>query len=169
MKRRTLYHCSEVHHGETWTPRPRLPRIVDDKEPPVPRVCVAPSVPACFASRLFLRQVYVYKTYAGGVRPRGVWDAMVTRERWIVHPVEFRLVRTIPVDVVRKVTEAVRIYHDELKKRASLRTRVCQYAITVDLLGATAWERNWVKDCLGVLKIKDPELYLLEAAWLAKR
>lgn len=108
MRRRRWIHCSSQWHGERWTAQRRCPALVElTSEPKTPRLCVCATVAACFSATLFQGgDVCVYRTAreVGANAPRGVWDAAITGERWIVPPCVMELHSVIPASVVRRVT-----------------------------------------------------------------
>lgn len=100
MKRndRHWFHCAEDYHGDTWNVPRKRPTLIGPEEPLTPRLCVARSVAACFAARLFAKDVHVYRTerVRRTVKPNGVYDAVITGERWLIPPVTMVKVATIP-------------------------------------------------------------------------
>lgn len=167
MKRRHWYHCSSEFLGESFTAERRPPRHMAQREPPTPRLCVAPSVAECFAAVLFgdCKPVYAYRTESPrrAVAPRGVWDECVTRERWLIPPVRMILERVIEADEVARAQTAVRLYHEATRKNSSLNVRVAQLAIASEVLGSER-ERRRARHCCDVVGIEDGESYLLAAA-----
>lgn len=137
-RKRYWYHCSEIFHGEEWiaTRKHRL-RIKSDKEPDTPRLCVCSTVAACFAARMFLNEVYIYRTKfpRRGISPRGVWDKEITGERWLIPPVELILIDTISKEVVDKCFVASKLYYETTKKKSNVRLRIAQYARCIEVLG----------------------------------
>jgi hypothetical protein len=120
--KRTLYHCTQRYVG--------------------PVLCVCSTVSSCFASRFFdPAPVHVYRTPVPrrGIRPTGVWDQVVTGERWLI---EGWLVheRTVPVELVARATEAVRLYHRTVKRKSTVRLRVAQLRIAHEVLGGPQWQ-----------------------------
>ena len=81
-----LYHVTQACVGGVLVVDRRTPRFPADKEPLTPRLCACPTVWQCLAARLLdcRRQAFVYCTEAKGVKPRGVWDAFLTDERWLL-------------------------------------------------------------------------------------
>ena len=156
--KRYWYHCSEVDHGPFLWAQRRLPRYPADGEPPVPRLCVCPDVPSCFAARLFLPvpvHVYVTDRKRSAVRPRGVWDACITGERWIVDPVLLVRVRTVNPDL-----QVDARWWAKLKRRSTPRTRVCQLLQAALALGEEVRKARRMADKLGI-----DETYLEERCW----
>lgn len=98
-------HCSHDYHGLRWSAKRTPPTLMSKAEPKTPRLCVAESLAQCFCARLFVRTVYVYRTERprSGVKPVDVWDSWLTQERWLVPPVEMRLVGAVPTAVVQQV------------------------------------------------------------------
>lgn len=162
--RRHWYHCSSTFLGDAFEAKRRPPLHFDRREPPTPRLCVAPSIAECFAAVLFSvgKPVYVYRTekQRRAVTPRAVWDAVVTREGWLIPPVRMILDRVIAADDVDKAQTAVRLYHLENRRRSSLKTRVSQFAIAAELFGSE-WLRRRARRCCEIVGIQDAEGFLL--------
>lgn len=103
--RRTLipryyYHITrQFFWGEKITLYPQPPTCFADGEPDFPRICVAPTVPQCFAAiSLGLFSMYVYRTLEK-VRVFGTYDVNdvhITHEKWIFDNTDF--VRTAIID-----------------------------------------------------------------------
>lgn len=162
--KRTWFHCSASYLGDSFAVLRRTPRHMATGEPPTPRLCVAPSIACCFASVLFRTgsPVYSYRTRkpSRGIAPRGVWDAVITGERWLIPPTTLVLHRVIPIEDVEKAQFAVRWYHSS-GRSSSLRVRVAQLAIAATVLGSTSDRRRSQRFC-DIVGIKgDPESYLL--------
>jgi hypothetical protein len=168
-KRRHWYHCSSTNHGPTWVAGRRSPSAPSEKEPAVPRLCVCPTIPACFAARLFDRDldVYVYRTEKPqrSVTPKDVWDQVITGERWLVPPVSMVRVDVIDRITNGKINEAIRAYHVITKGNSSCGLRVAQYARAVEVLGGTKRELRLVAKMRELWEIDDPETYILEKAF----
>lgn len=123
-----LYHVSTLRLGSITAER-RTPLYADPKEPPTPRLCVCPSVPACLAARLFpVRELYVYRTERPlrGVSPVGVWDSLITKERWLIPPAKLVRVGTITEEEVHEAQGDIRRFHRMTRKHSSHRLRVAQ-------------------------------------------
>lgn len=109
-----FYHISPVDFGATVEFSPRNPTHQGFGEPSLPRICVSDTVEGCLVAignvlgynRIWV--VYVYRTaeLVEVVRPgRGVSDAEVTGEMWILETTLFERVgkvdlRTLPQDLV---------------------------------------------------------------------
>jgi hypothetical protein len=165
MRRRHWYHCSSIDHGDRWVAVRRTPVRPAREEPPVPRLCVCKTIPACFAAVLFLRgPIHVYRTAnpRRAVKPRGVWDQFITGERWLIPPVEMVRVATINTLTLRRVQGLIRRFHEQTGQCSDIRLRVAQYAIAVEVLGGEPWERRllaaWSRSC----GFDDPRRYVLE-------
>lgn len=164
MKRQHWFHCSRWDHGETFVARKRVPHTTAEKESPVPRLCVAPTVAACFSSMLFIGgPVSVYRTSkpCRGVMPRGVWDQVVTRERWLIPPVEMIRVRIIDAATVAKAQQDIVTFHRMANSRSDLWLRVAQYAIAADVFGADEPEQRHIRRAVRITKIGDPQDYII--------
>jgi hypothetical protein len=175
---RHWYHCTADDHGPRFVADRRWPKDTnrDAREPLTPRLCVGPSVPACLAAVLFVafrRPVFVYRTEAPrrANRPVGVWDEVVTRERWIVPPAPMVLVDVVDEDAVEAAQAAVWYYHHRSKQNSDLRVRVAQLALAVEAVGryhphlVTPGDRRHAAKCLGALGMPaDAEEWLFERA-----
>jgi len=98
MRPQHWWHCSDRFNGDSFNALRITPsRSVD--EPLTPRLCVSPTVCECFSARLFREgfPVYCYRTEkpCRTVAPKRVWDSIITRERWLIHPCQMILARTI--------------------------------------------------------------------------
>lgn len=147
MKPRFWYHCTTRDHGLTFVPARRGPLHHADREPDTPRLCVAETVAACFASVLFFPHgaaVFVYRTDRPrrANAPRRVWDASITGERWLVPPVMMVKVDTIRPGVVEEIQLPVYTYHRITRLKSDWRTRIAQYAHAANALGPK-WVPNW--------------------------
>ncbi len=129
MRARLWYHCTNTYHGELWQSELCLPRLTSDKEPPVPRLCVGPSIPACLCARQFWpRTVFVYACFCRAVAPRNVWDSQITRERWIVHRQLMFLYTTLSGQVLRAIQSP------DYGKKGTWRLRIGTLARAVEQL-----------------------------------
>lgn len=152
MRRKRLwYHCTQDDHGDQWTAERRPPRIMGSNEPPTPRLCVAPTLAGCFTASLFCRHgrsVQVYQTASprSGIKPGRnlVNDCWLTREHWLVPPVQMVKVRVIP-------SEVAEIYTDRFREIA---------ARCVDALSPTdkASMFLYAIDCLSLVDLKPNRL-----------
>lgn len=99
------FHCSEKYHGQRWVAERKTPELVLlTTEPTTPRLCVASSVARCFASRLFTRDVFVYRTETPrrAIKPVDVHDSVITQERWLIPPVAMVMTDVIPWRMSRR-------------------------------------------------------------------
>ena len=140
MKPQFLFHCSAVDHGETLVVRRQLPHGSEHlDEPPVPRLCVSPCVQACIAARYwnYSGPVHVYRTKdkRKGIKPRGVWDQMISGERWIIPPAELVKVDLIEWDDVQKVSGLFAYYHTYTGRKADHRIRLAMQRQAFEVLG----------------------------------
>jgi hypothetical protein len=133
--RRHWWHCAETFHGMAWTARRVVP-LCPPEEPRTPRLCVASSVARCFAARLFVTDVYAYRTAKprSALPPRGVWDSRVTQERWIVPPVEMECVMCLPFETVWRACEGT-YRRVEKTMSASWETRIRALGDATEALG----------------------------------
>lgn len=164
MNRKHWFHCSSKYHGESFVADRRTPAHMSSNETRVPRLCVAPPIVECFAAVLFntRKPVFCYRTEAirRSVAPRGVWDSVVTGERWLIPPVKMILFRTISAEEVRRAQEAVTLFHKTTRRNSSLKIRVAQLAIAAEVLGDTREKRKAKRIC-KVVSIDDPEWFVL--------
>lgn len=141
---RPQYHCTTADFGPRWTAARVCPRFVGPREPRTPRLCVAPSVPGCFAARLFDQNqpVWVYRTVRPhrGNGPVGVWDAPLTGERWLVPPVELDRVGVVPGETALAIGLAASQYVRS-HRSSNVRIRAALYILAVERLPA-----EWVTD-----------------------
>lgn len=126
MRKKYLYHCSHINHGSELVVRRQFPRLMADGEPKTPRLCVSPTVPQCLSARLFLSSIWVYRTPkpCRGVTPSGVWDSVLTDERWLLPGHKLELVEVIPKSRVKPAFSDIADWHCRNKKGANLEMRV---------------------------------------------
>lgn len=129
-------------------------------------MCVCPSIAACFAARLFIGAVHVYRTESkrNGIRSRKVWDELITGERWLVPPVAMVKVRVIPAAEVAEIFAAVRLYHQHTRRHSDLRLRLAQFALAIRALDHRPREGRLIARMAECWGIGDPEEYLLNRA-----
>lgn len=140
MRKKSLYHCTVDSTGRILQVARRKLQHRAYNEPVVPRLCACPSVAECFAARLFppYKPVYVYRTMkqVKGITPTGVWDAAITRERWLIPPMRLERFAEIPWDIVDAAQVAVRLYHQATRKKSSWELRLMQLLEATEVLGA---------------------------------
>lgn len=144
MQPTILYHCTTDNRGPTLVVDRRYPAWAKN-EPATPRLCVAPSVAACFAARLFTGAeptVYVYRTRrpTRGIKPREVNDSSLTGERWLIQPAELIYERTIDAATVRQVQHRLINWIHEIEKCPPLKIKIAHYARAYRILGGPEWE-----------------------------
>lgn len=163
IMRRYWWHCTAEYHGATWIAERRCPKNCSRWEPKTPRLCVAPTIAECFAAVLFPvdRSVYCYRSEKkyNGVTPKGVWDAVITREAWLIPPVRMLLVRTVAAPDVVRSQEFVRMYHTLTRKTSSLRVRVSQLMCAAVALESSVIQARACR-LLQLCGIEDAEQYL---------
>lgn len=141
-KHRFLFHCTTTNHGAVLEVQRKVPHAPDSKEPMVPRLCVCPSIPACFSSRLFAagQDVHVYRTptRCKGIKPHGVWDEFITRERWLIPPCRLERSKVIPSETVERSQLAVRMFHTATRENSNVALRCAQYVRACEVLGSSA-------------------------------
>lgn len=161
--RRFWFHCSAVSHGKEWEAVRRCPRV-PDAEPKTPRLCVAESIAQCFAATVFCHggpvYVYVNERPRRAVTPRGVWDAIITHERWLIPPVRMVLARIIDPETVLTAQKEILQFHREACQMSDHWLRIAQYAIALDVLGGKPWEHRFVTSALTRLKMGEPREYI---------
>lgn len=160
--KRTWYHSSEINHGTSFISELRVPECISINEPKTPRLCVASTIARCFTSRLFVKEVYVYKCRCSAVPAKNVWDSLITREHWIIHRQKMELDRIIPQSQVENYCLPIQWYHHRTKKNSNLRLRACTYALAVKYIHATPVDERQIEKMLKILKINDPEEYFFE-------
>lgn len=169
--RRHWYHCTPHDKGPAFTADRRPPDLRADKEPLTPRLCVCDTPAACMAAVLFPegRPVFVYRTEAprNAVAPVGVWDRVITGERWLVPPVRMVKWDTLGPPTVEAISAAIRLYHWATRDKSSVHLRVAQYMIAVRVLGdryTDPAERRLLARFARRLGIGDPEEFILSKA-----
>lgn len=167
MQPRHWYHCSEIDHGPAFDVARRAPEHRSVNEPETPRLCVCRTVAACFAARLFDPiPVHVYRTETPrrGIKPRDVWDQVVTGEHWLIPPTRMVRERVIAAEQVRQAFAYIRTYHRATRKNSDLWMRIAQYAIALDVVGGSDQERRKIERISEFAGIgANPE------AWVVKR
>lgn len=155
--KRYWYHLTQTNHGDSFTARRRPPLLRLKVEPTTPRVCVSNSIPGCFAAILLDRGAvgHVYRYYGNTVPPSGIWDSVITGERWIVPPATLHLYKVFPAVTVEEIYLATRLRLERDKKPAPWRVRIAQYAIAHKVLYGRI--PLWVSDYVG----EDPEDFVL--------
>lgn len=130
--RRILYHCTQFDHGPELVVQRRFPIIRATGEPKTPRLCVAPSVAQCLVSSLMYRpgavQVYATRQPMAGVTPLGVWDEVITWERWLLPGQRLVKVDTVDDATRAEVVTIPTLYH-EAGNLASFHSRVAHLLI----------------------------------------
>lgn len=156
------YHCTQAYRGLHWPVSPRTP-VNCGNEPGTPRLCVGPSVAACFCSRLFRRDVWVYRSLnrIDPIEPIGVGDARITGERWYTHSAMLQFVSFVPAGVVRRSSERLWRWIMRHKTICSHRHRIIHYRDTVRVLKryepwfVSEWDREFSAGLMELLR--DPE------------
>jgi hypothetical protein len=140
--KRYLYHCTTDYVGPLLHVRRCKPDV--SKEPPTPRLCVAPSIAACLSARLFpdYKHIYVYRRLARGIKPTGVWDAFITGERWLIPPMHLAEFCCIPYYVVHELQDPLKKYFKLTKAKAcNWKVRLACYALAAQTLGCVTKRR----------------------------
>lgn len=104
---------------------------MDEREPEIERICVAPTLSGCLSAINFYYQTLrVYRTMekVESYVPYRVADSKITGERWLMSPTWFEHVLTLPKNVVRDIPcNAVRAgEEDDLVKQAKERQRIAK-------------------------------------------
>lgn len=163
MRQRVWYHCTQTESALTVDVQRRKPSCIGAAEPPTPRLCVAPTLGGCFAARLFdcSKPVHVYVCKCRAIRPRSVWDAPLTGERWVIPPMTLWWHALLGPALVMQAQWLSYEYHRVSGKPSDLRMRLCQYALALAVLGGPRWEREFVEACLKRRNIACPLEYVL--------
>lgn len=165
MRRRYWYHVTTDYRGPEFFSELRLPRHSSLNEAKTPRLCVCPTIAGCFAARMFEfhKHCFVYKTEKPyrGVKPRNVWDQLITRERWIVEPVRMVHVANINGLTAWRMQNPILWYHKETGKNSGLLVRLAQYIIAVDAIGGPQWELNFVERARRRWGMENPKAWIL--------
>lgn len=163
--KRYWWHCTSNYYGELWTAERRCPRHRADGEPDTPRLCVCPTIAECFAAVLFSRSrpVYCYRSEkrCHGVSPKNVWDSAITREAWLIPPVNMVLAKTIASIDVQAAQEFVRLYHESTGKNSTIKVRIAQLMCAANVIGDDRI-RERAQRCLAICRINNAEQYLFE-------
>jgi hypothetical protein len=84
---------------------PRITNRCDQDEPPVPRICVCPTVAGCFMAACYTegyRRVYRTRKKVHAVEPYRVYDSKVTGELWLLEPTDFVLIHDFTEDDIER-------------------------------------------------------------------
>ncbi len=143
-RKKHWYHCCQHDHGREWVAEKMVSQTaVTVGEPKVPRLCVCPSIALCFMARYYFpnQLIYIYRTAKerSSVTPFGVRDAVMTRERWLIPPVNMILLATVPLSVVWRATAKAHMRSlgliRERAKTTPWRHKIQAYAEAVKALG----------------------------------
>lgn len=167
------YHCSTINHGQILVIKKQCPRLKADKETHTPRLCVAPTIAACFAARIFNHgPVYVYKTIkpVNAVKPINVWDQCITKERWLIEGT-LNLYTIISNHICEEAYTSLKILYQIKKMRSSLRIRACQYNEIVNTfkkhnVRISKSEQNYIDDVMNCLDINADYILNLAESYL---
>ncbi len=92
--KRYWYHCSDRDHRKSIKLAPRTyGKNRGEDEPNTDRICVAPKISNCLVAipSIQMRKIYIYRTknqiYA--YYPYGIKDSKITREKWLIKPINF--------------------------------------------------------------------------------
>lgn len=136
--RRFYYHVTHVDRGPTMEVQKRPPISRGKDEPIVPRICVAPAVADCLAAALLPpgSAGWVYRTPrpVRAVRPWNVWDADLTRERWLWYPYQLEFFARIEPEIVNLVQQPIRLYHRRSRLPSDPLVRICALKLAYDHL-----------------------------------
>lgn len=161
---RRLYHCTQDDHGDQLVVGRRVPLVRAAGEPETPRLCVCPSVPQCVSAVMLWKNqpVRIYRSDRPrkGVTPRGVWDQVITGERWLIPGHRLELVGEIPVETVLQIYELPREYH-ELGMSSDYRLRTSQIVIASELLPdwVTEAKLRYFHRMLEICGVDDPRAH----------
>lgn len=120
-----IFHVTQQDVGPVLTVDRRTPLWPSEKEPATPRLCACPIVWQCTAARLLNRSepAFVYRTDARGVKPKAVWDAFLTDERWLLPGHKLHLCQVIGAKLVEACQWRAR-RHVLAKRKADFRLRL---------------------------------------------
>jgi len=109
--------------------------------------------------------VYCYRTEKPmrANKPVGVWDAVVSGERWIVPPARLVLDRVLFPHVAVKATEAMWLYHAETGLASNVTLKCCLRKMAFDAVGGPAWEGRLISRWMKIVGVTDAESCILEA------
>jgi len=133
-RRRHWYHCTQHRQDATWQAERRPPITRAKSEPLTPRLCVSDSVARALAACWWTRDVAVYVTEERRtVPPSGVFDAVLTGERWVIPPVRLSLVGVIPFWAIDEAQDGLEpwltdVRYEDWNRRA---TKLRKMAIVV--------------------------------------
>ena len=160
-RRRYLYHCTVVDHGEVLRVRRKAPRYPSTGEPRTPRLCCSPTVPQCLSAffPVDFTQVVVYRTTkpVRGVKAQGVWDACITDERWLLPGQELHRHAVLPEHKIADLYQPFAMYFRRTRKGSSARKRLAQlWLACVEFEEhCPRWLFKWVSSALEELQV-DP-------------
>ena len=147
--KRRYYHVSVFDHGDVLNVRRVSPLDPDHREPGTPRLCVAPSVPQCLCARMMRpgRPAYVYRSEPRkGITPKGVWDSLITEERWIAPPDKLEKVDTICGEDMSLMFGILEEWHLQTGSAASVHLRIATLAHAWNVFGDrfahSPWDRR---------------------------
>jgi hypothetical protein len=106
--------------------------------------------------------VHVYTTEAKGITPRGVWDAPITGERWLIPPMTLRQVRVIDRATVLSVTTRTLQYHRITGQPSNVRLKLCLFARALEVFPGSALENRIVERGLATFGITNPAQYIVD-------
>lgn len=98
------------------------------------------------------------------IKPVGVWDAVVSGERWIVPPARLVLDRVLFPDVAIRATEAMWLYHAETGLPSNVTLKCCLRKMAFDAVGGPLWEGRLISRWMKIVGVVDAESHILDAA-----
>lgn len=174
MNRKRLWlHCTQDDHGPRFTARRIVPpryAATECNEPKIPRLCVCPTLAGCFAAQFFYTQkpVQVYRTVLprSGIFPgrKRVWDCIITREHWLVPPVELEKVEVIPYEKFEDIAYPRFLYYKLTGPNSKFRIRVAEYVLAAKVLGEKSLDKKILDYYRRYISTKHPADYIIDEA-----
>lgn len=107
--KRFYYHVTVKKMGDNVTLEPRkFGGNRSWEEGTLARTCVGPDVAHCLSAiPIMKKKYYVYRTkvHVQACYTRNVEDSRNTKERWLIRPIKFKLVNTIPLYVIKTLLD----------------------------------------------------------------
>ncbi len=160
--RRRWYHCSQVYR-EQWTAERRAPIVRSDSEPETPRLCVSATLAQALAAVWWSSDVHVYWTAERRtVPPSGVFDQVLTGERWVVPPVELTHIGRINYRWIEEVQDGLSPLGHRYEYAAdwcSRFFRLHRFALLVEELYphlTSKWVKRYAANSIGLFAGKLP-------------
>ena len=106
-----FYHVTPENWLNKKILSPQKPLLMDEREPEIERICVAPTLTGCISSTGVCPNMRVYRTTEAvqGFIPHGVFDAKVTGERWLLSATEFEYLFSIEATIADQIIKNTRL------------------------------------------------------------